>query len=217
MTQRNRRLVGSIVALGGGLVVGLVLGHGIHARAANHTVHHVSQTMTRSFSPGSSTVFSTVVESLSGHATPLARGPKATVVMAMASWCRYCGYEDKWVLPQLAKTPGVAIDIVDVSPQGGIAVPGPENPPFSGHDGQGGPLTVVGMEQVMRQYVQTFGTLNAPNVHVYVAPQTTQTAWNIQSFPTLAFLGANGQVVGAPDEALTLSQAQADLQQALVK
>ena len=215
MTQRGRRLIGSLVALGGGLVAGLVLGHGIHARAANHTIQHVSQAMTQPFSPGSATMFSTVVESLSGHATALARGPKATVVMAMASWCRYCGYEDKWVLPQLAKTPGVAIDVVDVSPQGGIADPGPQNPPFSGHDGQGGPLTVAGMETTMQYYVTTFGTLSASNIHVYVAPQTTQSAWNIQSFPTLAFLGANGTVAVAPNGAQTLSQAQADLQQTL--
>nr|WP_172684491.1 hypothetical protein [Sulfobacillus thermotolerans] len=135
--------------------------------------------------------------------------------MAMASWCLFCGYDDKWVLPILAKTPGVTVDIVDVSPQGGIADAGPQSPAFSGHDGQGGPLTVTGMETTMQHYVTAFGTLSAPNIHVYVAPQTTQSAWHIQSFPTLAFIGPSGKVVVAPNGAQTLSQAQSDLHQAL--
>lgn len=170
---------------------------------------------TSPFAVGSAFNFNTPVETLTGHQTTLAQGSKGTVIMAMASWCLYCGYEDKWVLPVLAKTPGVVIDIVDVSPQGGIANPGPQSPAFSGHDGQGGPLTVAGMESTMTQYKKTFGTLNAANIHVYVAPQSTQTAWNIQSFPTLAFANAQGKVVVAPGGAQTLSQAQSDLQQAL--
>ncbi len=135
--------------------------------------------------------------------------------MAMASWCLYCGYDDKYVMPILAKTPGVAIDIVDISPEGGIADPGPQNPPFGGHDGTGGAITTAGMESIMRQYVTTYGTLNASNIHVYVAPSSTQNAWNIQATPTLAFIDSNGKVSVAPAGAQTISQAKADLQQAL--
>ena len=69
----------------------------------------------------------------------------------------------------------------------------------------------------MQHYVEDFGTLSAPNIHVYVAPQATQSAWNIQSFPTLAFVGAHGKVAVVPNGALTLSQAQADLQQTLAR
>lgn len=167
------------------------------------------------FVVGRSAPWAAPVETLTGQQTTLAQGSKGTVIMAMASWCLYCGYEDKWVLPVLAKTPGVVIDIVDVSPQGGIADPGPQSPAFSGHDGQGGPLTVAGMESTMQQYKKTFGTLNASNIHLYVAPQSTQSAWNIQSFPTLAFANASGKVVVAPAGAQTISQAQSDLQQAL--
>ena len=133
----------------------------------------------------------------------------------MASWCLYCGYEDKWVLPVLAKTPGVVIDVVDVSPHGGIANPGPQSPPFSGHDGTGGSLTTAGMAQTMQQYVQSFGTLNAPNVHVYVAPATTRRIWAVQQFPTLAFIGPAGRVAVLPAGAQTRHQAQADLTQTL--
>ncbi len=167
------------------------------------------------FAVGRTVNFGTAVINLAGQKTTLARGTKGTVIMAMASWCLYCGYEDKWVLPMLAKTPGVAIDIVDVSPQGGIANPGPKSPAFSGHDGTGGPITTKTMISIMRQYKTTFGTLNATNIHVYVAPSATQSAWNIQSFPTLAFVGANSKTVVAPAGAQTISQAQSDLQQAM--
>lgn len=158
---------------------------------------------------------STTVDTLSGQPTTLARGSRATVVLAMASWCLFCAYEDKYVMPVLAKTPGVVIDVVDVSPQGGIGDPGPENPPFTGHDNVGGPITVAGMEQTMQEYVKTFGTLSASNIHVYVAPTATQDAWNITSFPTMAFINAHGQVADAVTVAQTISQGQADLQTAL--
>lgn len=167
------------------------------------------------FSVGTTVNFRTPVVNLAGQLTTLARGSKGTVIMAMASWCLYCGYEDKWALPPLANTPGVDIDIVDVSPQGGIADPGPQSPAFSGHDGTGGAISLTGMASVMRQYKQAFGTLNASNIHVYAAPSATQTAWNVQSFPTLAFVGANGKVAVAPAGAQTISQAQNDLQQAM--
>nr|WP_243239827.1 hypothetical protein [Sulfobacillus harzensis] len=169
----------------------------------------------RTFAVGTAFPFSTTVDTLQGQPTTLARGSKGTVVMAMASWCLYCAYEDKYVLPVLAKTPGVAVDVVDVSPQGGIGDPGPQNPPFSGHDGTGGALTTAGMEATMRQYVKTFGTLSASTIHVYVAPSATQAAWNVQTFPTLAFIGTTGKVAVAPAGAQTVSQAQADLRQAM--
>lgn len=167
------------------------------------------------FTTGAAFNFKTPVENLAGQTTTLAQGSKGTVVMAIASWCLYCAYEDKYAMPQLAKTPGVTIDIVDVSPQGGIGNPGPQSPAFSGHDGTGGALTTDGMVSVMNQYKKTFGTLNVANIHVYVAPSATRTAWNVQSFPTLGFIGANGKVAVAPAGAQTVSQAQSDLQQAL--
>lgn len=171
-------------------------------------------TSTGPFTVGQSFNFQTPVESLAGQTTTLAQGTKATVVLTMASWCLYCAYEDKWVMPDLAKTPGVVVDIVDVSPQGGIGDPGPQSPAFSGHDGTGGSLTVAQMVTTMQEYKKTFGTLNAANVHVYVAPSATRTAWNVQSFPTMGFMSGAGIVKVAPDGAQTLSQAQADLQQA---
>lgn len=152
--------------------------------------------------------FASQVMTLSGQPTTLAHGSKATIVMGMASWCKFCAYEDKYVIPAIAKTPGIAIDVVDVSPKGGIAQPGPENPAFTGLDGTGGPLTVAGMEQTMSRYVQNYGTLSAPNVHVYVASSATQTAWAVKEFPSFAFVNAAGRVMAAPAGGQTLSAVQ---------
>jgi len=154
------------------------------------------------------------VLTLPGHRATLARGSRATIIMGMASWCLYCGYEDRWVLPRLASEPGVVVDIVDVSPHGGIADPGPQNPPFHGHDGQGGPLTTAGMEAVMRQYVRTY-SLTGAALHVYVAPVALQKRWSVPSFPALAFVNRQGVVAVSPAGAQTLPQARADLAQAL--
>lgn len=162
------------------------------------------------FAVGRTANFHTAVINLAGQKTTLARGTKGTIIMAMASWCLFCVYEDKWALPPLAKTPGVVIDIVDVSPQGGIADPGPKSPAFSGHDGTGGPITTATMVSTMNQYKKTFGSLNASNIHIYVAPRATQSAWNIQSFAMWAFVGAHGKTVVAPAGAQTISQAQSD-------
>jgi len=151
--------------------------------------------------------WSAAVNTLTGHPTHLARGPQGTIVMAMASWCLFCGYEDKWVWPAFAKAhPQWAIDIVDVSPEGGIADPGPQNPPFHGQDGVGGPLSVAGMQSVMQHYVHTYG-LQAPNIHVYVAPLATQSAWHIASFPTIYAMNAHGIVQQTTPGAVTLAQA----------
>ncbi len=213
--------------LSGGFTLGVVATHGFQtstpaspsttAAPGGGTVGSPDTTTPSGgpFTTGATFNFKTPVENLAGKTTTLARGSQGTVVMAMASWCLFCAYEDKYVMPQLAKTPGVAIDIVDVSPQGGIGNPGPESPAFSGHDGTGGSLNTAGMIAIMTQYTKTFGTLNAANIHVYVAPSKTRTAWNVQSFPTLAFIGAHGKIAVVPPGAQTVVQAQSDLHQAM--
>jgi hypothetical protein len=219
--------LGAVVAAGlmiSGVGLGILIMHpstSTPATATGQTGSHSTSpspsgtTPHSPFTVGNAFAFQTSVDTLSGHPTTLARGSRATVVMAMASWCLYCGYEDKWVWPQIVKTPGVTIDVVDVSPQGGIADPGPRSPAFSGHDGSGGSLTVAGMETVMTQYKKTFGTLNAPNIHIYIAPSATQQAWNIQSFPTIAWVNAAGRIAQAAPGAMTLTGAQSVLHQVL--
>ena len=164
------------------------------------------------FTLGQSAPWSSAVLTTSGQPTQLARGSKATVILGGATWCLFTGYVDRWVMPALAKTPGVVVDIVDLSPQGGIADPGPENPPFTGHDGTGGTISVTQMGQVLQQYGQQYGLLNDPNIHLYVATAKTQAAWGITSFPGWAVVGSNGKVDTVEPGALTVPQAQGVLQ-----
>ena len=152
------------------------------------------------------------VRNTQNHADPLVRGPNGTIIMPMASWCLFCGYTDRWTLPQLAKIPGIAVDIVDVSPQGGIANPGPETPPFHGQDGTGGPLTTAEMGRTMTQYRKAYQGL--PGIHVRVAPQTTQALWNVQSYPVLIWVNKQGVVSQITSGGLTVSQAEQIMQSA---
>ena len=162
---------------------------------------------TSAFTSGHAAPWSTPLETLSGQSAHLVRGTKGTLVVEMASWCLFCGYTDKYIVPVIAAMPGVAVDVVDVSPQGGIANPGPETPPFSGHDGQGSAINTAQMATTMQQYVRTYGTLG--QAHVFVAPSAARSAWAIQSFPTLDWINAAGKVVSATPGALTIAQAQA--------
>lgn len=164
-------------------------------------------TTTSAFTAGQAAPWSTTLETLKGQPAHLVRGTKGTLVVEMASWCLFCGYTDKYIVPLIAAMPGVAVDVVDVSPQGGIANPGPQSPPFSGHDGQGSAINTAQMATTMQQYVSTYGTLTA--AHVFVAPSATRSAWDIQSFPTLDWINASGKVVSSTPGALTIAQAQA--------
>jgi hypothetical protein len=134
--------------------------------------------------------------------------------MAMATWCHFCGYEDRWVWPAiLHRTPGVTVDLVDVSPAGGIANPGPFRPPFSGTDGSGRPTTETGMERALRTYVQVYHL--PPRMHAYVAQHPRQAPWNVAAFPTVWAINAHGTVVAHHVGALTRSAMQAWIDQAL--
>lgn len=139
-----------------------------------------------------------------GKPSHLVEGSHVTVVMLMASWCLYCAYVDKYVWPSLIHTPGLSVDIVDVSPQGGIGDPGPKSPPFSGHDNPAGSLSAQGMRTTMQQYVKRFD-LHYPNLHVYTDP-SGQSYWGLQYFPTILFVNRQGQVKRV-NGALTLPQA----------
>lgn len=124
----------------------------------------------------------------------IARGHHLTVVMLMASWCLYCAYEDKYVWPQVIRTdPGMTINIVDVSQYGGIGAPGPQSPPFTGHDNVGPAITVLGMRRTMQQYQARYG-LHEPQIHVFIDP-TGLTYWNATTFPTLLFINSSGHLV----------------------
>ncbi len=141
----------------------------------------------------------------SGKPTSLIRGRRLTVVMLMASWCLYCAYEDKYVWPRvLRRFPGVAIDVVDVSPKGGIGNPGPETPPFTGVDGRGPAIRVAGMRATMLTYEKQFN-LRTKRVRIFVDARGME-YWRVTNFPTLLFVNHNGRIVKRVDGALTTNQ-----------
>jgi len=192
---RPLRLGGVATAL-----LGLSLGASFPTALARPQVHHRFP-------------WATVLRSDTNHPELLARGKRLTIVMAMASWCHFCGYEDRWVWPTIIHTPGVAIDLVDVSPAEGVANPGPKNPPFSGTDGSGQPTTVRGMETAMQHYIRAYHL--PPSIHVYIAPTAVQHRWQVDEFPTIWFVGATGYVQSLRQGAWTLAQAATAVRQAL--
>ncbi|PSR23512.1 MAG: hypothetical protein C7B45_02950 [Sulfobacillus acidophilus] len=145
-----------------------------------------------------------------GRPAYLTRGSRVTVVMLMASWCLYCAYEDRYVWPALIHTPGLQVNLIDVSTISGIGDPGPKTPPFSGHDNQGHAIGAVGMRQTMEKYVKKFH-LTEPNVHVFVDPSGIK-YWSLQDFPTIMVLNRQGQLVKRFNGALTIAQARAYVQ-----
>ena len=157
--------------------------------------------------------WTTTVRTDTNRPVALARGKRLTIVMAMASWCHFCGYEDRWVWPTIIHTPGVAIDLVDVSSAGGVANPGPKTPPFSGTDGSGQPTNVRGMEAAMRHYVLAYHL--PPSIHVYIAPTSVQRGWHVDAFPTIWFVEPTGRVQSLRQGAWTLPQAETAVHQAL--
>ena len=184
-------------------LAGLTLGATLGARSVPYARPQVHQRFP----------WTTPMRSDTNRPAPLAHGRRLTIVMAMASWCHFCGYEDRWVWPTIIHMPGVAIDLVDVSPAGGMANPGPKTPPFSGTDGSGKPTTVLGMEAAMRQYVHAYHL--PPSIHVYVAPTSVQRSWRVDAFPTIWFVGPSGFVQSLRQGAWTLPQAETAVRQAL--
>lgn len=166
------------------------------------------------FRAGKPAPIKSALVSLDGRNTRLVLGHKATVVLAMATWCKFCGYMDKWVLPDMSKEAGVAVDVVDVSPSGGIADPGPQQPAFSGTDGSGSAgLSESAMEADLRTYTAKYGIARS-GINFYVAPASTQQQWHIAAFPTVVVLTSDGTVSMQQSSAMTLAQLNAAVQSA---
>lgn len=143
---------------------------------------------------------------LSGRQGALRLGRRATVVVFIATWCKYCAYMDKWIVPQISKLHGIQVDVVDISSEGGIADPGPRTPVFSGSDAQKEPLlSLRGMESDLRTYVADY-RLNGSDASFFVAPSSTQTKWRISALPTVVVLNTHGTVSVAHPGAMTIGQ-----------
>lgn len=190
-----------VLIIWGLIAIGIVLGRNVLSAPPTAV-----QTTDSAFKAGKAAPVKSPLLALDGKAATLALGRKATVVMGMSTWCRFCGYMDKWVLPGLAGKSGVTVDVVDVSPTGGIANPGPKRPAFSGTDGSGGtPMSVSGMEADLHTYTLQYGIANS-GIKFYVAPASTQQRWSISVFPTVIVLNSRGVVSTEQPGAMTLAQ-----------
>ncbi len=169
---------------------------GAHSRTARRPIHRSTKVATELKATQNSAI---AVDTDS--VTALKHGSQLTAVMLMASWCLYCAYEDKYVWPTVLTTPGFQLDLVDVSARGGIGVPGPQSPPFSGHDQVGATEDVLGTSRTMQEYLHQFGLTQA-NVSAYVAP-SGWTIWHMSTYPTIVFLNRKGMVVERVNGALT--------------
>jgi thiol-disulfide isomerase/thioredoxin len=141
----------------------------------------------------------------SGHILPMVKGRNVTVIMLMASWCKYCAYDDKYVWPIVAaRFPGLQVNIVDVSAHAGIGSPGPRTPAFTGQDNFGRPIDIGSMRALMQIYARRFH-LSSANVHVFVNPHGLN-LWNVAAFPTILFYDAKGKLLARSNGVLTLTQ-----------
>lgn len=213
--------VGVLGLLAGGFAIGTVLRPATKTTTTAVTAKNPSATAQATSGntgittyAGSAKLWTLPVKTLAGKTVTLAHGPHGTAVIMMASWCLFCAYEDQYIIPELVKAdPQITVDIVDVSPQGGIGVPGPETPAFSGHDGTGSAINSAGMEKVMTQYAKTFHL--PASVHVYVAPSATRAAWAVSAYPTWVFANGSGIVTKIAPGALTTTSAPTTIQAAV--
>jgi hypothetical protein len=137
----------------------------------------------------------------------LARGTQGTVIVEMATWCLFCGYTDRYDVPQWARQPGWVVDVVDVNGDGGIANPGPISPPFHGQDHVAGPEPRAQRVQTLAAYAAQYGI--AADAHFYVATTATIAAWAPQAYPTLITLNAQGRVSSVTPGAIPATEADA--------
>ncbi len=189
-----------------------------HSHSVGQSVGHASGHSTTpptvsNITAGSAFNWNTAVRNLTDHSATLARGAKGTIIELMASWCLYCGYTDKYALPTIAKTPGVAVDVIDVYPATGIANPGPENPPFTGKDGRAVTADTAQMATTMQQYKKDYGGM--PGMNLYVAPSATRALWKPRSIPILIWINKAGIVTKVSVGGLLPNQAQSLMQSAL--
>lgn len=143
---------------------------------------------------------------------------KPTVVVFFATWCPFCAYDAKWVLPAFAKRvqqAGGRVIGVQASLQLGQGIPGPLGQPQLGQDGSHY-QPPASKEQSMslaelKRYKKTFH-LNYP---LYFDPALHYTmSMGVSSYPSFAFLNASGKMVAGLAGAQSGSALWSDYQKA---
>lgn len=194
----------SLLAMG---LVGYVVGTAVHPAAAPTTAVTTPTTPSApvtTWTVGDRAPAGTLV-GLTDQPATLAHGAKGTVVVEMATWCLFCGYTDKYDVPQWARQPGWVVDVVDVNGEGGIANPGPQSPPFHGQDHVGAVEPAAQRATTLAAYAQQYGI--AADAHFYVARSATSAAWAVSSYPTLITLNAQGVVTSVTPGSMPATEA----------
>lgn len=119
-----------------------------------------------------------------------------TVILAMAPWCRYCAWEDRWVEPGLARylgRKGIRLVIVDGSAKLGVATAGPIGQPGGGQDGVGPALTPsdpgyqTAVEASLAGYRHRYGVIVWANPAAHLKAR-----WRLAEYPTFLFVNPDG-------------------------
>lgn len=130
--------------------------------------------------------------------TPSFGSPSGGIVIAMASWCKYCAWEAKWQEPTLirwATQHHIRVSLVVISPYGGIGVPGPLNNSNAGVDhpkALAANHAVSLLAQTMNTYAQEFH-LNPQRI--FLDPKRDTVFSKKASYiPSFFFLNASGHI-----------------------
>lgn len=135
----------------------------------------------------------------SGKQVNVVLSGKPTVIIFFATWCPYCAYDAKWVLPQFAtkvRKAGGQVLGVQASLQLGQGTAGPLGNPYAGKEGshfqpskaneQSASLTAL------RKYEKDFN-LNYP---LYFDPGLRYTTkMGVVNYPSFAFFDSTGKFV----------------------
>ncbi len=122
------------------------------------------------------------------------------IVIAMASWCKYCAWEAKWQEPQLfhwGSEHHVRVVLVDISPRGGIGIAGPANDASAGTDGKGNylgasPKGLKALEATLQSYSKIY---HVPLNDLTIDPDDlTPFAKKAQLIPAIYLVNASGRI-----------------------
>lgn len=124
---------------------------------------------------------------------------KPTVVVFFATWCPYCAYDAKWVMPAFAKkvqAAGGQVIGVQASLQLGQGVAGPLGNPTAGKEGSHY-QPPAGKEQsdslaALKRYQKAF---NLPYPLYFDPGLKYTTSMQIPDYPSFAFYNSSGKMV----------------------
>jgi thiol-disulfide isomerase/thioredoxin len=128
-------------------------------------------------------------------------GKNGAIVIAMASWCKYCAWEAKWQEPQLfhwGSQHHVQVVLIDISPRGGIGIAGPANDPGAGTDGKANflgdsPKAMATLESTLKSYSAIY---HVPLSYLKVDPNdVTPFAKNARVIPAVYLVNKSGAIV----------------------